>query len=296
MGIKRNAAILLSTGLCALVLAACSETPSSPGIPSGFAVGDTPAPTPVAEVGKIVVCKTGDVGGIFDVTRVAVGTSSGTVSGVGASIPVNTCLEVANDGSLADNGSNVTINERAAVDTVQTIASCSFVGISGIPESCSFSDGGELFVNAFHGFVIVYNNAFTPPEPPPEGCTYTKGWYRNNGEDDVTAVDGRTADEARAIFDATPGKPGGVTFQDNNNLLNLYQQFLAAILNGGETGPQAVQDAIDDVAAGTGGSGLAITTTMTKGEISAAIATLSSFNEGSFEGYPHCDDEVLSVD
>jgi hypothetical protein len=297
MGIKRNVAILLTTGLSALVLAACSETPSTPGIPSAFAVGATPAPTPVAVVGVMVICKTGNAAGSFDVTRTDFGgASGGTAIGLNANIPAASCLEVANDNGPAGIGSMVTVDEDAAANTVQTVVSCSQAGQAGPPVACAFSDGGTLFLNSFHGYVIVYNNAFTPPPPPPESCTYTKGWYRNNGEDDVTAVDGRTADEARAIFDATPGKPGGVTFGGNNSLLNLYQQFLAALLNGGATGPQAVQDAIDDVAAGTGGSGLAITTTLTKDEISAATATLSSFNEGSFEGFPHCDDEVALVD
>jgi hypothetical protein len=236
MGIKRNVAILLSTGLCALVLAACSETPSAPEIPSGFAVGDTPAPTPVAVVGKVVICKTGNVGGSFDVSRVAAGTSSGTVSGLNSNIPNGTCLEVANDFAAAANGSMVTIDEDAAANTVQTVVSCSLAGVGGI-SACSFSDGGSLFLNSFHGYVIVYNNVFTPPPPPPVvRCTYTKGWYRNNGASSVTAVDGRTADEARAIFDATPGKPGGVTFGGDNSLLNLYQQYLAALLNGGASG------------------------------------------------------------
>ena len=297
MGIKRNVAVVLSTGLTALVLAACSESPISPVVPSGFAVGDTPTPTPVAELGKGVICKTGNAGGSFDVTRVAVGASNGTVSGLDSNIPAGTCLEVANDFSPDEVGSIVTVDEDPAANTVQTVVSCSQAGANVPPSACAFTDGGSLFVNSFHGYVIVYNNAFTPPPPPPPAsCTYTKGWYRNNGEDDVTAVDGRTADEARAIFDATPGKPGDVTFGGNNSLLNLYQQFLAALLNGGASGPQAVQDALGVVGGGTGGTGLAITTTLTKAQISAATGTLSSFNEGSFAGFPHCDDEVVSAD
>ena len=82
---------------------------------------------------------------------------------------------------------------------------------------------------------------------------------------------------------------GGVTFQGNNSLLNLYQQYLAALLNGGAAGPQAVQDAIDAVAAGTGGAGTTITTTLSKADISAYTETLSGFNEGLLPGWPHCD-------
>lgn len=135
--------------------------------------------------------------------------------------------------------------------------------------------------------------------PPPSVCTYTKGWYRNNGADTVIAVDGRTKSEAQAIFAATPGKPGGVTFGGNNTLLNLYQQLLAALNNLGgdaneDAGPAAVDAAIDAAQAGTGGSGLNITTTLTQGQMSDLIDVLSDFNEGQFAGFPHCSDEVLS--
>jgi hypothetical protein len=164
MGIKRNVAILLSTGLCALVIAACSETPSSPRVPSGFAVGDTPAPTPVAVVGKIVVCKTGNAGGSFDVTRVAFNGGTGTVTGLDSNIPAGSCLEVAADNGAAGIGSNVTIDEDAAANTVQTVVSCTLAGLGG-ESPCSFSDGGTVFINSVHGYVIVYNNAFTPAAP-----------------------------------------------------------------------------------------------------------------------------------
>jgi hypothetical protein len=152
----------------------------------------------------------------------------------------------------------------------------------------------EVYINSDMQRVVTFTNDFTAP-PPPDICTYTKGWYRNNGSSTVIAVDGRSIAEAQAIFNATPGKPGSVTFGGDNTLLNLYQQFLAALNNlGGDinehAGPQAVDDAIDDVRAGTGGTGLDITTTLSQSEMSALIATLSSFNEGQFAGVPHCDD------
>ena len=133
--------------------------------------------------------------------------------------------------------------------------------------------------------------------PPPPICTYTKGWYQNkNGAPTVIAVDGRTKTQAQAIFAATPGKPGGVTWgveNKPNNLLNLYQQLLAALNNlGGDAnahaGPAAVDTAIDAALAGTGGTGLNITTTLSESEIGSLTDVLSSFNEGRFAGYPHC--------
>jgi len=125
---------------------------------------------------------------------------------------------------------------------------------------------------------------------PAGGCTFTKGWYRNHGSSTVTAVDGRTKAQAQAIFAATPGKPGGVTWQGGNDLLNLYQQLLAAILNGGTTGPANVQAAIAAAQLGTGGSGLNITTTLTQTQISTLMNTLDDFNSGKDAGFPHCGD------
>jgi len=135
--------------------------------------------------------------------------------------------------------------------------------------------------------VVTFINDYTAPPPPPGGCTYTKGWYRNNGSSTVVDVDGRSAAEAQAIFKATPGKPNGVTWGADNNNLNLYQQLLAAMLNGGATGPAAVQTAIGAAQAATGGSGLNITVAAGT-DVSGLISTLSQFNEGLLAGWPHC--------
>lgn len=297
---------MATAGLGVAFLAACSDAPMEPMasavVPRAtFAVGAvTNTPAPEAAPGKIIVCKTGNVGGSFTFTRTTegpnlvassyVGGAAASVSGV--DIAVNTCLEVANDDSPSGSGSHITVTEAPAANTVQTITACRFRGyaLDGVtlnpPENCVYVNGGDLFLNHFHGFVITYNNVFTPP---PTGCTFTKGWYRNNGSDTVVPVDGRTKAQAQAIFDATPGKPGGVTWQGTNDVLNLYQQLLAALLNGGASGPAAVQAAITAAQAGTGGANLAITTNLTQAQVSALINTLSSFNEGTFAGWPHCD-------
>jgi len=146
-----------------------------------------------------------------------------------------------------------------------------------------------LNFNMFHDAIATFTNA----PPVTTGCTYTKGWYRNKGSSTVIAADGRTIGQAQQIFDATPGQPGNVTFQDNNQLLNLYQQLLAAINNlGGNltAGPTAVDVAVAAALAGTGGTGTTITTTLTQTQISDLIDVLSAFNEGEFTGWPHCDD------
>jgi hypothetical protein len=145
--------------------------------------------------------------------------------------------------------------------------------------------GGSVAGNL--GASILFYNV--PEPPPPGGCTYTKGWYRNNGSSTVVDVDGRSAADARTIFAATPGKPNGVSWGADNNNLNLYQQLLAALLNGGASGPAAVQTAIADAQAATGGAGLVITVAAGT-DVSGLISTLSAFNEGTFAGWPHCAD------
>jgi hypothetical protein len=133
------------------------------------------------------------------------------------------------------------------------------------------------------------------PSPRPSlGCTFTKGWYRNNGEETIIAVDGRTIAQVETIFDATPGQPSGVTWQGGNNVLNLYQQLLAALQNlGGNAtaGPAAVDAAVASALAATGGTGLNITISgLTQAQISSLINVLSRFNQGEFARWPHCDD------
>jgi len=150
--------------------------------------------------------------------------------------------------------------------------------------------------------LVTFTNTFT--ETPTSACTYTKGWYQNkNGSPTVIGVDGRTKGDAQKMFAATPAKLNGITFVNssgnainNNSLLNLYQQLLAALNNLGgdaneDNGPPAVDAAIDAAQDGTGGTGLQIINlTLTQTEIGTLTATLSAFNEGQFPTWPHCAD------
>lgn len=152
----------------------------------------------------------------------------------------------------------------------------------------------KVFINNDLEKIIIFNNTFTPTNT---GCTYTKGWYQNkNGAPTVTAVDGRTQLEAQTILASQPSPNAkqnlGVTWGSDNLLHNLYQQLLTAILNGGESGPAEVQQAITDAQNGTGGTGLDITTTLTHDEMAALVTILTNFNEGLYAGWPHCGDAV----
>lgn len=292
MRMNRKSALVAGAGMAVALLAACSDPVSGPSAPvglktnldvAGTTTGITSAPVP----SEFRVCKEGNVAGTFTVTRVddGGGSQSNTVVTTPYVIQPGTCAVVAEDDSPSDFGSRVTVTETSA--GLQSITGQAIEIGQSATTIDNPQNGATYSINSIHGIRLTFTNHV---EPPSTGCTYTKGWYQNkNGSPTVTDVGGRLKADAQAIFAATPGKPGSVTFQGNNSLLNLYQQYLAALLNGGAAGPQAVQDAINAVAAGTGGTGQAITTTLTQAEISSLTETLSAFNEGTLPGWPHCD-------
>jgi hypothetical protein len=161
-------------------------------------------------------------------------------------------------------------------------------------EFCEVSGATVTFgeLNIFHGGLATFVNA----PPPPKICTFTKGYYRNHPEA-VGAINVAglvlTEAQAEAILEATPGKPNGVSFT-SNNLLNLEQQLITAIINlGGDitAGPDEVDAAIATALAEVVESGLSLSApNLTSDEIGALIDVLSKFNEGKFGGFPHCED------
>jgi hypothetical protein len=195
------------------------------------------------------------------------------------------------------------VSENAAADpanTTQTLTSC--VDLSGPTPCANFAN--NYFINNVHGVTLTYTNVFTPP-PPPDICTYTKGWYQNkNGEPTIIAgIDGRSIADQIKIFNASPGQPGDVQWgvlggslnNKPNSLLNLYQQLLAALNNlGGNAtaGPPAVDAAIAAALAATSGTGTTIRV-VDGTDIGGLTSVLSSFNEGLLAGFPHCGDEIL---
>lgn len=146
---------------------------------------------------------------------------------------------------------------------------------------------------------------FTNTHPPV--CTLTKGFWRNHPQETaaiIAALGGKltiggealTAAQVQAILEATPNKPGAVSFAGNNLLLNLTQQVIATLLNlQGAVGlaPAEVQAAIAAVQAGiaidvNAAGEISITSTLSQEQLSALTETLSSFNEGAFPGFAHC--------
>jgi len=316
MSMNWKGALAAGAVLGAGILAACSDSATAPSArpammakPS-FAVGD---PTTVAppNATELRICKAGDVGGTINITDVGNGSGgsgnptiiadqNGAVAGAqvalspaagGAPNCVMAVIDLGNANQQIGDFFTVTETVGAGVNSVKT---CYLNNGDAVADACP----PDFFINTAHGWTVVFTNT----APPPDVCTYTKGWYQNkNGAPTIVlTIDGRTPNQQRAIFEASPGQPGDVTWGTNNkpnNLLNLYQQLLAAInnLDGNLTaGPTAVDNAISAALAGTGGSNLHISTTLTNEQISALIDTLSSFNQGEFAGFPHCGDEIVN--
>src|SRR5512147_558254 len=169
---RMNGKKVLGAGSTILLaaLAACSDGSTAPSaavrVPKvGFAVT-----VPAVTLGQITVCKDGNAGGSFDVTRADVGGAhAGTsVSGLNTLIAQGTCQLVAVDPSTDVNiGSNITITEDAAANTVSSITGCRFLAAGGVEQNCADFNANPRFINAYHGYVITYTNTFTPPPPPP---------------------------------------------------------------------------------------------------------------------------------
>ena len=286
---------IASAAALALLVACAGGTDGS----SRFAAPTGPALDIVsAQTGR--VCKSGPVGTYnFDlVYGGSANTNDQTVSTpvaitvTDAATPACTTVFTRTEfaGGEIDPAKSIQVTEQAAAGT--TLTSIIATGGAAAPSLNLVGRTATIYVNAFHSATVTFTNT-----PDATGCTYTKGWYRNNGSNTVIALaDGLNKSQQQQVFNATPGQPGLVTWTGGNNTLNLYQQLLAAInnLGGNETaGPAAVDAAIAAAKAGTNvttnGGGVQIQL-VAGTDVSGLIATLSAFNEGSLTGWAHCAD------
>lgn len=294
MSLKLPTSIAAAASLA--LLAACAGTGTDVNSPMAAPGGISRVVTPATAAGQagnntpnqgeVEVCKYGT-----DATF-SVGPTGGSATTF--AVADGTCKVVVVDLTTTSPANSYTIQEVASsAYTLQSVLRTDIQFLANTTTDVTsaqvpVSDPVVALVNAFHGVHLVYhNNPVTQT-----GCTYTKGWYRNNGSSTVIAVDGRSIAEAQAIFNATPGKPGSVTWGSDNNNLNLYQQLLAALNNLGgvaDAGPSAVDAAISAAMAAESGTGTSIVIAAGT-DVSGLISVLSAFNEGTYSGWPHCDD------
>src|SRR5215207_7344824 len=249
--LKLNSCIAL--GATVLFAVACSTASDSTFSPSGPAFEST------VSAKTAVVCKTGPAG-TYSFTAAASGNAN-TSDDLDAAFDITLANDgdrvcwtaftrtVSDDtpcglpGETCDDPAAILITEAPHAGTTLNNITTTGPGAQAANVNLAGSQV-TLYINAFHSDEATFYNVAVPQT----GCTYTKGWYGNkNGSQTIIVVDGRAVADQQAIFNATPGKPGSVTWNGSNNNLNLYQQLLAALnnLDGNATaGPAAVDAAI----------------------------------------------------
>lgn len=208
---SRTGLNLAAVAMSSLVLAQCSQSPAGSPISPSVADANTASLSALGDPGnnlpnysEIEVCKISATGvsGTFTISRVGVGGSSGTVVSSPFTLAPGACRVVAVDNGPDGVGSNVTITETSTAD-VQTVTADRIdkdpnTG-SDVISNQPFTNGGTLFVNQFHGFVIRFTNNNNPPPPTGnQGCT--PGYWRQDQHLDSWKVYSPGAD-----FDATFG-------------------------------------------------------------------------------------------
>lgn len=268
---------LLAAGAGALAACSTAEAPTAVETASlrpRLAVNDVTNSTPV--VGQVKVCKTGNAGGTFTVTRTAVGASTGTVQNP-ATVDTGECRVVAEDFGGSGIGSNVKV-----LETSPGFVSASFTRTDA-PGTTNYVNGmTEVFVNSVHGITITFVNNV---QPVVRGCTYTQGWYKNKGAATLPAGTFFLSGQTRLQVLDTPPKGGNVYYQ-------LAHQYIAAVQNRlSASGTAAVDAAIAGATAyfGVATPGNTLPAPYTKAQVSAWATTLDNYNNGLI-GPGHCDD------
>jgi hypothetical protein len=245
------------------------------------------------QTGTIKVCKAASGEGVTGTFQFTVGSTEVEADVNGCSLPVTVTA-----------GEPITVTETGPSGYTVTAISCAGGG------SCGTADLQNKTIDATAAANEVTEVTFTnQAEVEAEGpCTLTKGYYRNHAGRVAELVGsgldvGSTtlpAAQVQAILNATPGQPGGVSF-DSNLTLNLSQQLLSALLNVQANSlslsdlPTDVQDAIAQAIAGLSVSvnGNSITLSFSQQgsyTMSQLVSILSQFNEGQYAGFSHCED------
>ena len=148
---------------------------------------------------------------------------------------------------------------------------------------------------------VNYTNAPVPPQPD-NGCTLTQGFWKNHPEavedalengDVMVGNEALTAEEIEDVLTTSGG---------SNYWYKLAHQLIAAQLNllasDGGTAPEEVADAIAAAqhffSTDADGPDTPSETVTHDGQtytLSELNSILTAFNEGTYEGWPHCDSQ-----
>ncbi len=252
----------------AVALAACSEAPTSfksaANRPS-FSVNR------IAEVGEFEVCADG-LTATFSV--VAVPTAGGATITTTPTITGGTC-QIVHTNSL-DAGSFYDVTVTQTSPATPTSMTCTTINPIG-PGDCA-AGSASYNINAYHGALATFTNA----APVPKGCTYTQGWYKNQGAS--TLPKGNFALSGQTYLQVLNTPPKG------NVYYILAHQYIAASQNAARIGgsPVAAQLAAAATYFSVATPANPLPAGYTKEGVTALANTLDSFNNGNYAGYPHC--------
>jgi len=153
------------------------------------------------------------------------------------------------------------------------------LGLADLPVS-NIAGSSEVSFEGSHGAVVVFHNV---PVPPGDGCTYTQGWYKNQGSDQLPAENFYLSGDSRLTVLQTPPK--------GNPYYVLAEQFIPASINAQSAStPPAVSAALSAAATYFGVATPANWSAggnYTKGQLTGWAGTLGAYNEGSI-GPGHC--------
>jgi len=166
MRMTRKRALAVGAGMSMAFLAACSDSPVAPAGPRvappgpSFAVGDAATPTPVP--GKLIVCKEGNIGGDFTISRTS---GSGAFDSDGLFIDTGDCVVVAEDNSPAGTGSVFRVHEEDQANVTFVVSGQAIeIGFPPTNLNPAPTDNQDFFINSIHGIRVTYTNTLTPPE------------------------------------------------------------------------------------------------------------------------------------
>ncbi len=259
----------------AFVLAACSEAPTAMSSASGRPAFDVTNRQP--ELGQFIICADGATA-TFSITLTPVGGAPTLSNPANVTIPAGTCQVVHTNTLGAGQFERVTVTQISPATAGGV--TCSSVANLGTL-SCS-GNVATFEVNSFHGAIAIFTNTASVPK----GCTYTQGWYKNQGASTLPAGNFFLSGQTYLQVLNTPPKGGNVYYI-------LAHQYIAASQNVKRIGG-APASVCADLARAKSYFMVAtpngpIPAGFTAAELNAIASRLDSFNNGNSAGYPHCD-------
>jgi hypothetical protein len=259
------------------VVAACSESSNNPATTS---LGPT-----MANVGAVGVVDTGE----FELCKHGTsGTFNYSVDGGGSqsvTLADGECAVLAANSNLGAGTHNVSVTEVAdaaiVLDSIVPTKNTIFLpgGTRGAPITGTSTYASNY--NGDNGVLVEFYNSPAPP-PPPGGCTFTLGYWKNH----LSAWPAAFSPNATFYTSGQTWIQVLNTSPKGNAYYILAHQFIAATLNvaNGATAPANIAQTLSDAATyfqNPGGS------TLTKTQLTAMATLLDNWNQGLL-GNPHC--------